>query len=292
MSPQRAESQLFRHIGTLCIAAVVAAIGLYLLCLAVGTSEAAQLEARAEQTISKVEQVKESRGLPPEVDANCLARVMTPFTDVPSPGRAPAWFAYKRPYVVRKALFQTPPVPRHFPPALSARADVGQVKLDWADSPQNQNIVTEKYELHRKQGAGRWQRVAQFPPGTKSYVDKVLGYEEDYIYKVISFARPVLGAAGFANGDDASKESEPLTARTLFNIKIIPGGGGMGRYNATMKLLKPDDKFEQDGYILSVGKKIVIKGTDTGWTVSNIGNGFVEITDGVKSKKFTRPPRR
>jgi hypothetical protein len=278
MSPEYVRNLVFRHLDRICIGAVIAVIATYAICCMAGSSEASQLAAEANEAAARVESLqKEAIRLPTE-GAQFEAEVRRSFNAVPAVGREPEWFVFKRPYVLRSARFIEPPAPVHQPPVLKALVDIGQAKLTWEDSPENEHIEVLGYELYRRQDESLWLKVGEFERDKREYIDKGLEHEEKYSYKLVSVAVPERLASQFENPEDAHRESEVETVRTEFNLKFETTGYSPQAVQSQVTLKLPDGQSLHDKLWLVPGARIIVQGTDTGWAVGAIGENSFEIT--------------
>jgi hypothetical protein len=288
MSLDGAKSLLFRHFEKLTAAGIIAVIAAYLLSIAVGSSEAAQLRMQTEDALGRIEESKQNPEEPEPVNVNFLQQVREGFLDVRAAGPEPAWFAYKRPFVLRRAFFRVPFQALHFAPALTARADVGEAGLVWQDSPRNENVEVRGYELYRRKGNGSWRLLARIPAGTLSYTDRGLEHEQEYSYKLLSVAAPAEGAAPFADPADAKKETEPRNVLTLFNFDLRINSWVPGRIGGKLIIRGPGGGTEERSFSWRKGSRVVIDNRDSGWVVDKIEENSVILKKGNREKTFSK----
>lgn len=279
---------LSQHLDKAVLAAVVIAIGAYAISVAAGTSEASQLRAKAESAVANVQEASRRAGIPPKADTDFAPELRQAFLHVPASGAEPAWFAFKRPYALRRAEFVSQAKPLHFPPVLEANADVGQVELKWHDSERNENVLVLSYELCRRDSNGKWQKVSGFGPEENAHTDKGLENEGSYTYKLISSAQPEEGAAQFDSPEDAKKESESQTAQTPFNFDVKVSSWSPGRASGMLVVRRPGGRQEDQPFSWRLGSHVVVDGKDTGWVVEKIEENSITIKKGIRVKTFDK----
>ncbi len=286
MSRRSLKETLSKHFEKFLVASVIAVIAAYGINLAAGTSEASQLSTQARAAVERVREAERQAAIPPEAQNDFLPRLERAFLDMPAAGVEPSWFAFKRPYALRRAEFVSQPKPLHLPPLLEAKADVGQVELRWRDSDNNENVVITGYELHRNNPSGKWEKVAEFGPKENACTDKGLEHEESYAYKLVSISQPALGAAQFDNPQDAKKECEPQTVRTRFNFDVKISSWAPGHASGKIAVFKPGGGEDKQPFSWHVGSHVVINGKDTGWVVEKIEESSITIKKGDRRKPF------
>jgi len=278
----------FKYIDKILLAGVVALIGVCAASMALSTSDASMLRIEAAEIEQKIASEKENASLPAQIEPDFLKEARKPYERVPEAVRGPEWFSFKRPAVMRAARFVTPPKPLHFAPELTLTPDVGEVKIEWKESPENENIDIEGYELYRKEN-NNWKLLKQFGSEETGYLDEGLGFEQKYEYRIVSIAKPVAGADAFVGQGDAKRAVEKPVV-TKFNIELVILGGNKNGQRTIMKLLRPGGvEPVEERRTLQIGKEITIKGFDSGWMVSDIGLGFIEISKlGCEPKVFRK----
>lgn len=288
MSRRSLRETLSRHFEKLVIAGVIAAIAAYGINLAASTSEASQLSTQARAAVERVREAERQAAIPPEAQNDFLPRLERAFLDMPAAGVEPEWFAFKRPYALRRAEFVSQPKPLHFPPLLEAKPDVGQVELRWRESENNENVVVLGCALHRRTPGGAWKKIAEFGPEENAYTDKGLEHDESYAYKLVSTAQLVENAAQFENPGDVRKESEPVTVRTRFNFDVKITSWAPGHASGKIVVYRPGGGEDRQPFSWHVGSHVVIGGKDTGWVVDKIEENFLTIKKGDRPKTFGR----
>ena len=279
---------LYKHIEKIIVAGVVIAIAAYGISIAASPTEASQLSRQAQDTITRIEKAQENAESPLKAKRDFLPELKEAFIEVPESGREPAWFAFKRPYALRRVEFISQPKPQHFPPLLEAKPDVGQVELKWSESDKNENIGVKIYELYRRDPGGAWKKIGEFGPEENTCTDTGLEHEENYTYKLISIAEREEGAAQFDNSEDTRKESEPVTIKTRFNFDVRITSWAPGYASGKIVVLKPGGGQEDKPFSWRVGDSVVIDGKDTGWIVEKIGEKSITMKKGIRVKTFDR----
>ncbi len=277
MSNSGIKGLLLAHVEKLVVVLVLLIIIIYLICLAVSPSAPKKLKVQTEEYIEKIQGAMNNPNLPESVEVNYAQEVKQAFVEVPPAGREPQWFAYKRPYVVRKAKFRHPDQPTHLPPSLTAEKDIGQVKLAWSDSAQNQFVKITGYILERREGEkGKWKELVKFEADVKEHLDTTAKPEMKYFYRLTSVAEPAARGVPFNNPEETCKM---LTVEILFNLKFdtahmdilgnVPDPNT--RIGIDVTRLKPGGQADKKKITLRRGDEIVIEGFKTGWKLKDFG---------------------
>jgi hypothetical protein len=288
MNCRSPKDTLSRHFEKFVVAGAVIVITAYAVSLAAGTSEGSQLSSQAQATVARVREAQEQAANPAGIQSNYLPELEQAFVNVPGAGAEPSWFAFKRPYALRRVEFVPQPKPLHFPPLLEVKSDVGQVELKWHDSEKNESVIVLGYELYRRAAGGAWQRIAELGPEENAYTDKGLEHDENYAYRLVSGAQPAPGAAQFESPQDARKESEPVTVRTRFNFDVKISSWSPGHASGKVVVFRPGSGEEEQPFSWRVGSPVRIDGKDTGWVVEEIEENSITIKKSTRQKTFRR----
>jgi hypothetical protein len=286
MSEGNFKELLIRHIEKLALGLVALIIIVYLLSLAASTSEPEKLKTQSDDAIAKIETAMDNPWVPEPVEVDYTQQLRDSFDKVPQSGKEPRWFAFKRPYVVRRAIFVKAGQPVHRAPTLSAEAEAGQVKLAWVDNEVNEKIEIVGYTLRRKKGDGDWMNLEKFDSDVKEYTDKAVKPDTRYAYRLTSKAEKSETNVPLANKE---QYSEVVMIEIQFNMEfetngMMPFGN---RVKIRITYVKPGGEKLKSQVWIERDKMIKVKDKDdkdieTGWKLKDFG----EKNLGTKKEKF------
>lgn len=272
MSEGNIKELLIRHTEKLALGFVLLIIIIYLLSLAAGSSVPEKLKTRTDENILKIQTAMESPFVPEPVQVNYEKKIRDSFDKVPQAGMEPRWFAFKRPYVVRRAVFVRPDEPKHYPPTLNAVAETGQVKLTWEDNSENSKIEILGYTLQRKEGDGNWLKHEDFGKDMRDYKDKTVKPDTRYAYRLTSKARE---SGTQIVLKDTEQHSQNVLVEIQFNMEFdttkMSPDPDRDRIYIPVKYKKPGGGEVDSWEWLYKGKMIKVKGFETGWKLKEYG---------------------
>lgn len=130
------------------------------------------------------------------------ARQQIDARSVPAAQPFPSWIMHRRPYlVIRIDVPQDRPPSRHgCPEGVSVNVSRSGITVRWLESQQNELVLVEGYELHRRKGtSGQWQSIAKADADGFELVDRTAPQGVDVWYRVSSQAH-----------EDAAYANKPL----------------------------------------------------------------------------------
>ncbi len=288
---------LIRHVEKFALGVVLLIIIIYLISLAVGTTEARKLKGKANSALERIRDNMENPALPEDVNVSYAHDVQTPYKEVPEPGREPRWFPFKRPYIIRKAKFEDPTQSVHRPPTLSATADIGQVKLSWKEAQDNRNIDVLGYTLRRREGEGNWLKLKSFDVEARDYVDKTVRPITKYAYRITSHAKEKDPRVPLKNSDEPSKTA---LVETPFNMEFDTEHMMPHENKVRIKITYRKSGTEEvtEWVWIEKGKNIKVKDIETDWKLKSFGErklGPAKVVKYIvivnsKGKEMTIPP--
>ena len=130
------------------------------------------------------------------------ARQQIDAVSVPAAQPFPSWIMHRRPYLLVKidVPLDRPPSRHGHPEGVSVSVSRSGITVRWLESPQNELVKVEGYELHRRKGtSGQWQSIAKTDADGFELVDRSAPQSVDVWYRVSSQAH-----------EDAEDASKPL----------------------------------------------------------------------------------
>jgi len=303
MGEQSPKELIIRHIEKVAVGLVALIVLVYLISLAVGASPADKLAGESDELITRIREAQKDPKLPEKMEVDYPEKVKSAFIDIPASGREPAWFSFKRPYVLRSAEFTFPQQPVHDKPTLRIEEfAIGKVVVSWTPSDNNQNIEITGYTLSRKEGEeGRWMELKKYPADTTRHEDTIVRPRTAYSYRVTSHAKATESTVVLSDKDLVSNAQ---TAVIPFNLEfdvvgMMAGIDAAGKrfIRTKITITKPDGTTESQSKKLVIGDKITINKIETDWTLKDFGErDFILLENSSKDqvripeKKAEEPP--
>ncbi len=275
MGEQTPKDLIIRHIEKVAVGLVALIVLVYLISLAVGASTAHKLAGESEDLINKVRDAEKNPELPDKVEVDYPEQVKSAFIDVPATGREPRWFAFKRPYVLRRAEFTFPQQPVHDSPMLKIEEfAVGKVVLSWTPSENNQNVKITGYTLSRKESEeGRWLELKKFDTETTKFEDKTVRPRMAYFYRITSHARATEPGVRFSDTELMSGvQRADIPFNLEFDIEGMMAGidaAGKRFIRTKVTITRPDGTPESESKKMVVGDKITVNKIETDWRLKD-----------------------
>lgn len=298
MGEQSPKELIIRHIEKVAVGLVALIVLVYLISLAVGSSPAHKLASESDDLIAKVREAQGNPKLPEQMEVDYPEQVKSAFIDIPAPGREPAWFSFKRPYVLRRAEFIFPKQPVHDKPMLSIEEfAIGRVVVSWAPSENNQNIEITGYTLHRKEGeGGTWMEKQKFPADTTRFEDTTVRPRTVYSYRVTSHAKATEPTVVLSDTDLVSSAQTAVIPFNLeFDLKgMMPGVDMAGKrfIRTKITITKPDGTQESESKKIVVGDKITVNKIETPWILKDFGDREFILLKRSDGKEEVRIPEK
>jgi hypothetical protein len=308
MKKEEIKKFLIGHLEKLAFAAALIVILVYLISLAITTSDAERESARADEVIKNLKE-RESQTRAPEMPSpEWFNHTKEPFVSVPKSECQITWFVHKIPFLPREVSVVQKSDRKHFPPDLSVEAGVYSVKLKWQKNSDNHGVQIVKYTIKRIDPQQKEVVVkVKLPSEDPNYEDPGLEPDEKYIYWIEELAEedPQTDANPLKEEDKlVSSEKREVTTKSNIEIDLRSLAFDPTKARVTVKFTKPDRSPVEGSVSVERKKEIVLfpdddkKRTNTGWIVEDFGVtklsgkeiNFIKIHNAQGNKKKTFPP--
>ena len=311
MKKEEIKKFLIGHLEKLAFAAALIVILVYLISLAITTSDAERESGRADEVIKNLKE-RESQTRAPEMPSpEWFNHTKEPFVSVPKSECQITWFVHKIPFLPREVSVVQKSDRKHFPPDLSVEAGVYSVKLKWQKNSDNHGVQIVKYTIKRIDPQQKEVVVkVKLPSEDPNYEDLGLEPDEKYIYWIEELAEedPQTDANPLKEEDKlVSSEKREVTTKSNIEIDVrLPDNpDNPTKVMVKVTFTKPDGNIPPEPVWVEKGKEIVWTDTKTkqeiktGWTVIDLvakevppvkGKRVFVTVRNAKGKEKTFPP--
>lgn len=281
---------LLRHVEKLTFAAAIVVILVYLISLAITTSDAQREIARADEVMKELKE-RESKTIPPEIPSpKWHDQSKEQFDFVPKSESEINWFTSKQPYLRREVAIEPEPTRKHLLPQLTVEPGVYSVILKWEKNPDNFGITIVNYTIKRLLSTDPEEKAVVvkggIPPEETTYPDKDVQPDEKYIYWIEELAKEDESHAKPLKEDEKLVSSERCEVTTKSNIDIsrimLDDYQRPTKANLTVTITKPDGSTVTDSTWVVRGEEIIVpdpktkQETKSGWVAKEFGENEVQ----------------
>jgi hypothetical protein len=282
MKKEEIKKFLLGHLEKLAFAAALIVILVYLISLAITTSDAERESARADEVINNLKE-RESRTTAPEMPSpGWFNHTTEPFKFVPKSECQITWFVHKIPFLPREVLVVQKSGRKHFSPDLTVEPQTYSVKLKWQKNSENHGVQIVKYTIKRIDPQQKEVVVkVKLPSEDPNYEDSGLQPYEKYTYWIEELAEedPQTDANPLKEEDKlVSSEKREVTTKSNIDIDVrLPDNlDNPTKVMIKVTFTKPDGNVPPETVWVGKGEEIVWTDTKTkqeirtGWTVIDL----------------------